>query len=82
MSALPPTTDDTPMWDLWQSMIRMPVVTAADEVGIFKAVSDEPLTTEELASKIGVDARMLSINLAQKMMSFVKENRRTPKEAA
>ena len=64
MSALPPTTDDTPMWDLWQSMIRMPVVTAADEVGIFKAVSDEPLTTEELASKIGVDARMLSINLA------------------
>jgi len=25
---------------------------------------------------------MLSINLAQKMMSFVKENRRTPKEAA
>jgi len=25
---------------------------------------------------------MLSINFAQKMMSFVKENRRTPKEAA
>jgi len=25
---------------------------------------------------------MLSINFAQKMMSFVKENRRTPQEAA
>ena len=37
MSALPPTSDDTRIWDIWESMFILPVVTVSDELGIFKA---------------------------------------------
>ena len=47
-SALPPTGDDTRMWDIWESMFILPVVTVSDELGVFKALSDEALTTDEL----------------------------------
>ena len=63
MSALPPTTDDTRIWDIWESMFTLPVVTVSDELGIFKALSDDTLTTEELAAKLGLDARALAMLL-------------------
>jgi 3-hydroxy-5-methyl-1-naphthoate 3-O-methyltransferase len=64
MSALPPTSDDTRIWDIWESMFILPVVTVSDELGVFKALSDEALTTEELATKLGLDARALAMLLA------------------
>jgi acetylserotonin N-methyltransferase len=64
MSALPPTNDDTRIWDIWESMFILPVVTVADELGVFKALSDEPLTTEDLAAKLHLDARALAMLLA------------------
>jgi O-methyltransferase domain/Bacterial regulatory protein, arsR family len=64
MSALPPTNDDSAIWDIWLSQFRLPVVNVNVEVGTFKALSDEALTTAELAAQLGVDARALAMHLA------------------
>ncbi len=64
MSALPPTSDDTKIWDIWESIFTLPVVTVSDELGIFKALSDATLTTQELVAQLGVDARALALLLA------------------
>ncbi len=63
MSALPPTSDDREIWECWLSQYRLPVVTAADEAGTFAVLSAEALSTEALASKLGIDARALGIHL-------------------
>src|SRR5690349_21375123 len=60
---LPPTSDDRVIWDLWESMFRLPVATAADEAGIFRALGDTPLTTEELAKGLGLEVHPLAIVL-------------------
>ena len=49
MSALPPTSDDSAIWDLWLGQFRLPVVNVNTEVGTFKALSEAALTTTELA---------------------------------
>ncbi len=64
MSALPPTNDDSVIWDIWLSQFRLPVVNVNVEVGTFKALSDESLTAAELAARLGVDARALTMHLA------------------
>jgi acetylserotonin N-methyltransferase len=64
MSALPPTTDDSAIWDIWQAQFYLPVATVADEIGTFKALSEAALTTRELADELEVDARALAIHLA------------------
>lgn len=64
MSALPPTSDDTRIWDIWESMFTLPVVTVSDELGVFKALSDDTLTTEDLAARLRVEARALAMLLA------------------
>lgn len=61
---LPPNTDDRLIWDTWESMFRLPAMTVADETGIFRALSDAPHSTEELATGLGLDARALAILLA------------------
>ncbi len=63
MSALPPTQDDRIIWDTWLSDYRFPTVTAADEVGTFKALAARALTTADLAVELRVDARALGIHL-------------------
>jgi acetylserotonin N-methyltransferase len=64
MTALPPTIDDTAIWDLWLSQFRLPIVNANLEVGTFKALSDGAFTTDELARALEVDARALAMHLA------------------
>jgi 3-hydroxy-5-methyl-1-naphthoate 3-O-methyltransferase len=64
MSALPPTNDDSAIWDIWLSQFRLPVVNVNVEVGTFKALGDEALTADELAAQLGVDARALTMHLA------------------
>lgn len=75
MSALPPTPDDTAIWDLWQAQFRLPVAAVADQVGTFKALSEAALTTAELAAQLELDARALSIHLAALASSGLIEKR-------
>ena len=64
MTALPPTIDDTAIWDVWLSQFRLPIVNVNLEVGTFKALSDGAFTTDELARVLKVDARALAMHLA------------------
>ena len=63
MSTLPITTDDRLVWDTWLAMFRFPVVSAADEVGTFAAISATAKGSQDLAAELGVDARALEIHL-------------------
>ena len=64
MTALPPTIDDTAIWDAWLSQFRLPILNVNIEVGTFEALSGQALTTEDLAAKLGVDPRALAMHLA------------------
>lgn len=63
MNTLPATTDDRLVWDTWLAIYRLPVLTVADEVGTFAALSAQSLTTDELATRLDVGARALAIHL-------------------
>ena len=63
MAFLPPHVDDRDIWDLWLSIFRLPVVTVANQVGTFRALSSRAMTTEALAAELRVDARALKIHL-------------------
>lgn len=63
MATLPPHSDDRALWDLWLSIFHLPVVTCADEIGTFVALSERALTTDELAAELRVNARALQIHL-------------------
>jgi 3-hydroxy-5-methyl-1-naphthoate 3-O-methyltransferase len=63
MSALPATSDDGAFWHLWLSPYYLPCITVADEAGTLAAISDETLTTEALAGRIGAEPRALSVHL-------------------
>lgn len=75
MSHLPPTSDDRVIWDAWESMFRLPAMTVADEAGIFRALSDAALTTDELAAGLELDRRALAILLAALASSELIEKR-------
>ena len=64
MSALPPTNDDSVIWDIWLSQFRLPVVNVNVEVGTFKALSEEALNATSWRRSLSVDARALMMHLA------------------
>lgn len=49
-----PRCEDSPMWDLWMSQYHFASVSAAEELGIFRLLSDSPLSSSELARQIGI----------------------------
>jgi 3-hydroxy-5-methyl-1-naphthoate 3-O-methyltransferase len=63
MSTLPIHIDDRIVWDLWLSQFHFPVVTVADEVGTFAAISAHAKGTATLAAELKLDERALSIHL-------------------
>ncbi len=75
MGPLPPTSDDRVIWDMWEAQFRLPVMTAADELGVFRALGDAALTTDQLAGSLGLDARALAILLAALASSGLIEKR-------
>ena len=75
MSHLPPTNDDRLIWDMWESQFRLPATTVADELGVFRALSDAALTTDELGRELGLDSHALSILLAALGSSELLEKR-------
>lgn len=75
MGPLPPGTDDRVIWDMWESQFRLPVATVADEVGIFRALGNAPMTTAKLASTLDLDERALGIHLGALASSELVERR-------
>ncbi len=63
MSTLPVNIDDRIVWDTWLSLFHFPVVSVADEVGTFAAISARGKSTAELAAELGLDARALQVHL-------------------
>src|SRR5690606_9497010 len=55
MNHLPPTGDDRLIWDLWEAQFRFPAATVADELGVFRALSEAAPTTGELAQSLSLD---------------------------
>lgn len=64
MSALPPNSDDSAIWDIWLAQFRLPAINVNLEVGTFKALSEAALEADELAARLDVDARALRMHLA------------------
>ena len=58
-----PTSDDRQIWDVWLSMLWLPSVTVADELGVFAALAEQPSASHRLARRLGVDGRGLDILL-------------------
>ncbi len=63
MTALPATSNDRIVWGTYLAAYRLPVLTVADEVGTLSALADVALDTEELAARLGLNARALGIHL-------------------
>ncbi len=70
---LPVSVDDRIVWDTWLSLFRFPVVSVADEVGTFAALSARAKSTTALADELQVDARALTVHLgALAALGFVE----------
>lgn len=72
---LPPTNDDRLIWDIWESQFRLPACTVADELGVFRALGDAALGTDELARGLDLEVHPLSILLAALASSDLIEKR-------
>jgi acetylserotonin N-methyltransferase len=60
---------------MWEAQFRLPVMTVADELGIFRALGDAGLTTDQLAEGLGLDGHALGILLAALASSELVEKR-------
>ncbi|MGC1269182.1 MAG: methyltransferase [Croceibacterium sp.] len=72
---LPPTMDDRLIWDIWESQFRLPITTVADEAGIFAALSDAALSTDDLAAQLQLNSRALGILLGALASTGLVEKR-------
>ncbi|MEZ5893161.1 MAG: methyltransferase [Parvularculaceae bacterium] len=59
-----PSVDDKAIWDLWLSMHHMPAASAGDELGLFDALFEKPATCAELAARLNLNVRALSVVLS------------------
>lgn len=53
----PAPCSDAPIWDAWFSAFHGPTLAIADDLGVFTALSDRPLATQELAAHLGIEVR-------------------------
>lgn len=60
---VPPPVDDRLIWNTWLTVHYLPAVTAADEIGLFTALGEVGFSLEDLAARLNVNARALSIHL-------------------
>ncbi|MBV9580605.1 MAG: ubiquinone/menaquinone biosynthesis protein, partial [Chloroflexi bacterium] len=47
-----PSVEDQPIWDLWLSQYRLPVVLAADQLGLFTFLRDGPASIEDICQHL------------------------------
>jgi acetylserotonin N-methyltransferase len=48
----PPSVEDRPIWDLWLSQYRLPVVLAADQLGLFELLRDRPASIDDICHNL------------------------------
>jgi acetylserotonin N-methyltransferase len=58
-----PGVEDRAIWDIWLSLHHFPAMAAADELGVFRALCADRLSTQALAAQLELDARALDILL-------------------
>jgi acetylserotonin N-methyltransferase len=67
-----PTTNDRPIWDLLMSVYQLPVVMAADELGVFECLAEQPMSAAVLAEKLSLSSRgteaLLTVLLAMGLL--------------
>lgn len=56
-----PPVDDRAIWDIWLTIHHLPAMLAADEIALFDALAQAPLSVPDLAAKCRVNARALGI---------------------
>jgi acetylserotonin N-methyltransferase len=49
-----PSADDRAIWDLWLSQYQLPVVLAADQLGLFELLHDQPSGLDAICSRLGL----------------------------
>jgi acetylserotonin N-methyltransferase len=64
MSIEPPTVDDRAIWDVWLSQYRLPVVLAADELGLFRLLRDRPSDLSSICAHVKLSPRSVEALLA------------------
>jgi acetylserotonin N-methyltransferase len=80
-----PTVDDRAIWDIWLSMHYLPAATASEELGVFDALCDAPLTLDELAGRLSLNRHALSVTmslLCAMGLVFRREGRLHPSSTA
>lgn len=55
-----PVVDDTAVWNAWMSMLNVPAMSAALELGIFESLAREPASAPVLAARLGYQERTLN----------------------
>ncbi len=55
----PPPLDDRPIWDLWLSQYRLPLVLASDDLGLFDLLAKAPASAEALCDRFGLARRSI-----------------------
>jgi acetylserotonin N-methyltransferase len=56
-----PPIDDRPIWDVWLSQYRLPVVLAADELGVFSVLDTAPRSVAELCAALRLSERSVLV---------------------
>jgi hypothetical protein len=74
----PPTTNDQRIWELWLTHTYQGAIVAADEMGFFPALADQPASIPELAGRLDYDERATGVIvrlLASLRLLVERENR-------
>lgn len=53
----PPAYDDRPLWDIWLSVFHLPLLIAADGLGLFAFLGPAPATAAEVAGGLSLSLR-------------------------
>jgi len=53
----PPACDDRPLWDIWLSVFHLPLLIAADALGLFAFLGPAPATAAEVAGGLSLSLR-------------------------
>lgn len=55
-----PVVDDRTIWDLWLSQYKVPLVLAADKLGLFEFLRDNPSTVDEIQNQLRLPMRSVA----------------------